>query len=159
MALELRTLMRSRAQLATLAERQRLARDLHDTVKQKAFALNMQLATARRVIGAVPGSERLEQAQKLTQQIQRELGELLDEMRSSDADLPLVERVRSRANDWSHTSSMPVALRLDDVPPLPVPTEDAGETPPFSVVVGPGAFGAGARSRIGRGTCRGRSGE
>ena len=125
MALELRTLMRSRAQLATLAERQRLARDLHDTVKQKAFALNMQLATARRVIGAVPGSERLEQAQKLTQQIQRELGELLDEMRSSDADLPLVERVRSRANDWSHTSGMPVTLRLDDVPPLPAPTEDA----------------------------------
>lgn len=125
MALELRTLMRSRAQLATLAERQRLARDLHDTVKQKAFALNMQLATARRVIGEVPGSDRLEQAQRLTQQIQRELGELLDEMRASDADLPLVERVRSRANDWSHTSGMSVALRLDDVPPLAAPTEDA----------------------------------
>jgi signal transduction histidine kinase len=125
MALELRTLMRSRAQPATLAERQRLARDLHDTVKQKAFALNMQLATARRVIGEVPGSDRLEQAQRLTQQIQRELGELLDEMRASDADLPLVERVRSRANDWSHTSGMSVALRLDDVPPLSAPTEDA----------------------------------
>lgn len=125
MALELRTLMRSRAQLATLAERQRLARDLHDTVKQKAFALNMQLATARRVIGDSPGSERLEQAQRLTQQIQRELGELLDEMRASDADLPLVERVRSRANDWSHTSGMAVALRLHDVPPLSPATEEA----------------------------------
>lgn len=125
MALDLRTLMRSRAQLATLAERQRLARDLHDTVKQKAFALNMQLATARRVIGDVHGSEPLAQAQRLTQQIQRELGELLDEMRASDADLPLVERLRSRANDWSHTSGMPVALSLDDLPPLPAPTEEA----------------------------------
>ena len=38
MAQDLKSLMRSRAQLATLEERQRLARDLHDTVKQKAFA-------------------------------------------------------------------------------------------------------------------------
>ena len=84
MAIDLKGLLRSRAQLATLAERQRLARDLHDTVKQKAFALNLQLATARRVLADTPGAERLEQAQRLTQQIQQELAQILDEMRASD---------------------------------------------------------------------------
>lgn len=118
MALDLRGLMRSRAQLATLAERQRLARDLHDTVKQKAFALNLQLATARRLLADAPAAERLDQAQKLTQQIQQELGQILDEMRSDSADLPFAERVRARAIDWSHTSGLVPALELEDMPAL-----------------------------------------
>jgi signal transduction histidine kinase len=125
MALDLRGLMRSRAQLATLAERQRLARDLHDTVKQKAFALNLQLATARRLIGEAQGSDRLEQAQRLTQQIQQELAQILDELRASDTELPLVERVRQRAIEWSHTSGLTPALALDDVPPLPAAQEES----------------------------------
>lgn len=125
MALDLKHLLRSRAQLATLAERQRLARDLHDTVKQKAFALNLQLATARRVLADAAGAERLEPAQRLTQQIQQELAEILEEMRASDAELPFAERLRTRANEWAHTSGMALAFDLDDVPPLPAPHEDS----------------------------------
>ncbi len=125
MALDLKGLLRSRAQLATLAERQRLARDLHDTVKQKAFALNMQLATARRVLGDTPGAERLEQAQRLTQQIQQELVQILDEMHASDAELPLAERLRTRATEWSHTSGMALAFDLADVPALATAFEDS----------------------------------
>ena len=125
MAIDLRGLLRSRAQLATLAERQRLARDLHDTVKQKAFALNLQLATARRLLGNVPGSERLEPAQRLTQQIQHELGQILDKLRVADSDLPLAERVRTRANEWAHTSGMSLGFSLDDVPSLAAATEEA----------------------------------
>lgn len=125
MALDLKGLLRTRAQLATLAERQRLARDLHDTVKQKAFALNLQLATARRVLADAPGAERLEAAQRLTQQIQQELAQILDEMRASDAELPLAERVRTRANEWAHTSGMALAFDLEDVPPLPAAIEES----------------------------------
>ena len=117
--------MRSRAQLATLAERQRLARDLHDTVKQKAFALNLQLATARRLIGETQGSDRLEQAQRLSQQIQQELAQILDELRASDTDLPLIERLRQRAIEWSHTSGLMPAFTLDDLPPLPGAQEES----------------------------------
>ncbi|MBL8244274.1 MAG: HAMP domain-containing protein, partial [Rhodanobacteraceae bacterium] len=47
MAADLKALFATRAQLATLEERRRLARDLHDTVKQKVFALSLQLAAAR----------------------------------------------------------------------------------------------------------------
>ncbi len=125
MAIDLKGLLRSRAQLATLAERQRLARDLHDTVKQKAFALNLQLATARRVLADTPGAERLDQAQRLTQQIQQELGQILDEMRASDAELPFAERLRSRANEWAHTSGMALGFDLDDVLTLPAPFEES----------------------------------
>ena len=124
MALDLKSLMRSRAQLATLAERQRLARDLHDTVKQKAFALNLQLATARRLLGAAPGADRLDQAQRLTQQIQQELAQILDEMRASDAELPFIERLRARAIDWAHTSGLLPVFSLDDLPPQPAALEE-----------------------------------
>ena len=124
MALDLRSLLRSRSQLAALAERQRLARDLHDTVKQKAFALNMQLATARRTLGDAAGAERLEPAQRLTQQIQQELGLILDELRASDAELPFAERLRVRANDWAHTSGASLGFAIDDVPSLAPAVED-----------------------------------
>lgn len=125
MALDLKGLLRSRAQLATLAERQRLARDLHDTVKQKAFALNLQLAAARRLLAETPAVPQLEQAQRLTQQIQQELGQILDEMRASDTDLPIAERVRTRANEWSHTSGATLGLCLDDIPSLATPIEES----------------------------------
>jgi signal transduction histidine kinase len=125
MALDLKSLLRSRAQLATLAERQRLARDLHDTVKQKAFALNLQLATARRMLGSEGGGERLEGAQRLTRQIQEELGQILDELRPKDSELPFAERIRMRANDWSHTSSATVGFDIEDIRTLAPATEDA----------------------------------
>lgn len=116
MALQLKDLLRSRAQLAALAERQRLARDLHDTVKQQAFALNLQLATLRRQFGGKPESQRLEQAEALSQQIQHELAQLLDELRAGDAELPFVARLRARAQTWSQTSGVKLDLQLDDVP-------------------------------------------
>ncbi|HET9032994.1 MAG TPA: sensor histidine kinase [Dokdonella sp.] len=125
MALDLKGLLRSRAQLAMLAERQRLARDLHDTVKQKAFALNLQLATARRMLGDTAGSERLELAQRLTQQIQQELAQILDEMRASDAELPFAERLRMRANDWAHSSGASLGFDINDVPSLAAGTEES----------------------------------
>jgi signal transduction histidine kinase len=125
MALDLKSLLRSRAQLATLAERQRLARDLHDTVKQKAFALNLQLATVRRMLGAEGGGERLEGAQRLTRQIQEELGQILDELRPKDSELPFAERIRMRANDWSHTSSATVGFAIEEIRTLAPATEDS----------------------------------
>jgi signal transduction histidine kinase len=125
MALELKTLMRSRAQLATLAERQRLARDLHDTVKQKAFALNLQLATMRRQLGDHPASERVVQAERLSQQIQQELVQILDEMRASDGELPFTTRLRTRALEWAQTSGIQLQLDMEEIFSLSPAIEDA----------------------------------
>jgi signal transduction histidine kinase len=117
MALELKALMRSRAQLATVAERQRLARDLHDTVKQQAFALNLQLAALRRQLVADPAvAERVAQAERLSQQMQKELAQILDELRASDTALPFGERLRARALEWAQVSGIALDLDLGDVP-------------------------------------------
>ncbi|MBS0556299.1 MAG: sensor histidine kinase [Proteobacteria bacterium] len=123
MALQLKDLLRSRAQLATLAERQRLARDLHDTVKQQAFALNLQLATLRRQLGTHPQAARLAQAEALSGQIQHELAQILDELRAGDAQLPLAERLRARAQAWSQTSGIALDLQLHDVTVPPATAE------------------------------------
>ena len=125
MALELKALLRSRAQLATLAERQRLARDLHDTVKQKAFALNLQLAGARRQLGDHPASERVAQAERLSQQIQQELAHILDELRASDSELPFAERLRVRAQEWAQISGVLLDLDLAELSGLPATHEEA----------------------------------
>ncbi len=125
MALELKDLLRSRAQLATLAERQRLARDLHDTVKQKAFALNMQLATARRQLNAHPAGANVAQAERLSQQIQQELVQILDEMRAADAELPLSQRLRRRSLEWAQVSGIVLDLDIVEIQSLAPATEEA----------------------------------
>jgi signal transduction histidine kinase len=125
MALELKALMQSRAQLATLSERQRLARDLHDTVKQQAFALNMQLAALRRQLGAGPAAERIAQAERLSGNIQRELAQILDELRGPDATLPFAERVRLRALEWAQVSGIALDCDLANVAGVPAETQDA----------------------------------
>jgi len=124
MALELRDLLRSRAQLATLAERARLARDLHDTVKQKAFALSMQLAGARRQLGEHPAGERVAQAEKLGQQIQQELAQILDELRAGDSALPFAARLRARAQEWAQLSGMQLDADIEEIPALSAVQED-----------------------------------
>jgi signal transduction histidine kinase len=125
MALQLKDLLQSRAQLATLAERQRLARDLHDTVKQKAFALSMQLAGARRQLDEHPAGERVAQAERLGQQIQQELAQILDELRASDSAMPFAARLRTRAQEWAQLSGMRLDVDIAELPALPAQTEDA----------------------------------
>jgi len=125
MALQLRDLLQSRAQLATLAERQRLARDLHDTVKQKAFALSLQLAGARRQLEGHPAGERIAQAEKLGQQIQQELAQILDELRASDSAMPFAARLRTRAQEWAQLSGIRLDVDIAELPALPAQHEDA----------------------------------
>jgi signal transduction histidine kinase len=121
MAAELRELVQTRGRLATLEERQRLARDLHDTVKQKAFALNLQLATATRMLaGAEAGvGMRIEEARRITEEIQRELAQILDELRAPEAAGSLAEQVRARAADFARRSGMAVALELESESGVP----------------------------------------
>ena len=64
--------------LAAAEERNRLARDLHDSAKQRAFALNLQLSAAR---GSVPantvGARLLDAALSLTSQLQQDLASVI----------------------------------------------------------------------------------
>jgi NarL family two-component system sensor histidine kinase LiaS len=83
MSEQLQELIRTRQQLAGMEERNRLARDLHDSVKQQVFAISMNLGTAETLWERDPGQARarLESAAQLAQQAQKELAVLIQTLR------------------------------------------------------------------------------
>jgi NarL family two-component system sensor histidine kinase LiaS len=75
MAEHLQNLLQTRQELATLDERNRLARELHDSVKQQVFATSMQVGAARASIDQDPQAAQahLAEAEQLSRQAQKEL--------------------------------------------------------------------------------------
>jgi len=67
--------------LAAEQERNRVARDLHDSVKQRAFALNLRLSIAREVMAPQdPGAAQVEAALALTGQLQQDLSNIMRQL-------------------------------------------------------------------------------
>lgn len=115
MAANLKALFATRAQLATLEERRRLARDLHDTVKQKVFALSLQLAAAREGNDAGRRQQRLDEAAALVEEIQRELADQLRELREdAGAAEDLIPALLRRLEDYSRRSGRAVDQDLPE---------------------------------------------
>jgi signal transduction histidine kinase len=115
MAASLKALFATRAQLATMEERRRLARDLHDTVKQKVFALSLQLAAAREGSDSTRRQQRLDEAAALVEEIQRELADQLRELREdAGAAEDLIPALQRRLEDFSRRSGLALDLALPD---------------------------------------------
>jgi signal transduction histidine kinase len=113
MAGELAEHLATRAELASLEERQRLARDLHDTVKQKAFALKLQLDAAHSMLDrdlARAGAS-VAESQRLVEEIQGELGTILNQLRSDSVDSALADRAHRIAADWARRSGLALQWR------------------------------------------------
>ncbi len=128
MAEELREVVALRQNLAASEERNRLARDLHDTVKQRAFALSMQIAATQALIEHDPtaAQTRLVEAEKLAHQIQHELVNILEELRPANATQPqptLSAALGEMLEDWSRQSGIPVTTRAEETSPLPLHTQ------------------------------------
>ncbi len=83
MAAELETLLITRQQLAAIEERNQLARDLHDSVKQNLTAAILQLNTAEILIQTQPeaAQQALQRAEDLAIQAQQELTNVILELR------------------------------------------------------------------------------
>jgi NarL family two-component system sensor histidine kinase LiaS len=83
MAAQLQGLMRARKELGILEERNRLARELHDSVKQQVFAIAMQLGSARACLPQDPqrAETHLARAADLAHQAQAELTNLIQALR------------------------------------------------------------------------------
>lgn len=121
MAAELRDLMALRQDIATLEERNRLARDLHDTVKQHLFAASMQLGAAKALLPTQPelALPRLEAANDLAQQAQKDLTSVLQELRPVSAQgAPLAILLKGHVADWSRRNAIPATFESDELPPL-----------------------------------------
>ena len=125
MAEELREVFALRQNLAASEERNRLARDLHDTVKQRAFALSMQIGATQALLehDAPAAQRRLAEAEKLSHQIQQERVTIIDELRphastSKGLTNELTSHFRDALNDWSRQTGIQTKLQADGFPPL-----------------------------------------
>jgi NarL family two-component system sensor histidine kinase LiaS len=103
-------------QLAAIKERTRLARDLHDSVKQKTFAALAQIGASRRMIPGQPerAAGYIEEAETLVHDVLQELVTMIQEMYPNN--LPergLADALRDYAVQWTRQSGILVELRTD----------------------------------------------
>ena len=116
MAGQLAHLLQARGDLAALEERNHLARDLHDSVKQQITAASFQLAAAGALFERDPQAARasLAEAEKLTQAAGRELNAILFELRPA-ALRPggLEQSLREYIAGWQRQNPVKVSLRCE----------------------------------------------
>ncbi len=112
---EIERLFEKTKELAVIEERNRLARDLHDSVKQKAFAAMAQLATAQTFISKNPSTARshLEEAETLVSEVIEELTFLIQEMYPLVLkEKGLVSVLHSYIYEWQERNSIQVNLEV-----------------------------------------------
>ena len=123
MARELQDFLSLRQALAKSDERNRLARELHDTVKQNVFAAAMQIAAARKLMPpeATKADARLAEAEKITQQVRRELTEILLELRPSESrNVGLAVTLREYLDEWIKRTGIAASVECENIPLAPV---------------------------------------
>lgn len=119
MALQVQNLLETRQQLASLEERQRVARDLHDSVKQQAFALTLLIGAAQSRLPSDPAAAQgqLCQASDLADQIRQELTAILQQLRPvALAGQGLQEALRTYTHQWSRASGIACEFPASGVP-------------------------------------------
>jgi two-component system, NarL family, sensor histidine kinase LiaS len=131
MAEQLQNLLQARQKLATLEERNRLARDLHDSVKQQVFAVAMPIGATKVLLTRdVNAAEaHLNEADKLIRQSQQELTSLIRELRPVALEgKGLVAALRELATGWTQQTNIVANLRVEGVEGtqvLPLTVEEA----------------------------------
>ncbi|MEK7807428.1 MAG: sensor histidine kinase [Chloroflexota bacterium] len=120
---QLHSLFSTRQQLTALEERNRLARDLHDSVKQQAFAISMNLGTAQLLWEKNPQEARakLQTAIELANQTQHELTSLIQTLRPAQLESQtLLPALRELLQTWEAQTkiitlySLPEQIQLSD---------------------------------------------
>jgi signal transduction histidine kinase len=128
MAEQIQTLLASRQALAVVDERNRLARDLHDTVKQHVFANALLVRAARQQLERDPDAARarLEEAERLAEQTQQELSNLIKALRPAAlADKGLLGILLAYTQEWAERTGILVDLRAQGERPTPLDVEEA----------------------------------
>ncbi len=128
MAEQLQHLLQTNQELATLEARNRLARELHDSVKQQVFASTMQIGAAKTVLVQHPETarEHLNEAEQLSRQAQSELTSLIRELRPvSLSGNGLIPALEVYVVDWSRQSDVQVEITATEEDTLPMDVEQA----------------------------------
>jgi NarL family two-component system sensor histidine kinase LiaS len=128
MAERVQNLMQTQQQLAQVEERNRLARELHDTVKQETFAVFMQVRAARNLLDSDPTTARkhLEAAEELIKTTQQDLGQIIGELRPAALEgQGLPTALRAALTTWSQHTRIPNTFKVRGERTLPLETEQA----------------------------------
>jgi len=126
MSQQLQGLMETRQELAALDERNRLARDLHDSVKQQVFAIRMNLGALQSLWGRDPekARTRLGAALQLTEQAQRELGELIQALRPGALEnKDLAAALPELLQEWGKAQGICAVYRVECPVAIPAQVE------------------------------------
>jgi signal transduction histidine kinase len=115
MASQLKDLLKRRQEMAVSEERNRLARDLHDSAKQQALAASFQLGTALTLFDRDPETAKnhLIEADHLVDSVRVELTDLIHELRpptmnGQDFNVSL----NDYAIEWAHQSGIEVSVDI-----------------------------------------------
>jgi len=128
MAQELESLLDTRRELAQIEERNRMARDLHDSVKQQAFAASAQISAARKLLSENPNKalENITAAERLMNALRKELTNLIQEMRSPALEgKGLAAALQDYSNNWSRQNETELEIRIQGERPLPLNIEQS----------------------------------
>jgi two-component system, NarL family, sensor histidine kinase LiaS len=128
MAEEIQNLLQARQELAALEERNRLARDLHDSVKQQVFATSMTLGAAESLWerDSEAAREKVAQALALCRQAQQELSGLLHELRPvALADKGLAVALREYVARWWRQTGIEATVAIQEERALEPEVEEA----------------------------------
>lgn len=115
-------------ELAALEERNRLARELHDSVKQLAFAVSGQLGAARSLLTSNPtaAGDHLSKAEALMDEVRQELSQLIHEMRPVALQgKGLATALREWCATWSSGNGIRLDVYVQGERSLPLETEQA----------------------------------
>ncbi|NWG07107.1 MAG: sensor histidine kinase [Chloroflexi bacterium] len=124
---ELKEAQQKLQELAVLEERNRLARDLHDSVKQQVFAISMQLGAARTALSesdkAYPS---VVEAERLAQQAGAELTSLINALRPPGLERRvLTDAIRGHVEEWSRQNKIEAEIKIDSDVAVNLQTEQA----------------------------------
>ena len=128
MAEQLHTLLATREELAAIEERNRLARDLHDSIKQNVFATALLVGAARTHLppDTLPAQTYLAEAEALAEQTRQELTALIRELRPARLeDKGLAVVLRDYAEGWSRSMGIAVAIQVQGERVIALDIEEA----------------------------------
>ncbi|MCA1012085.1 sensor histidine kinase [Halobacillus halophilus] len=120
-------LARSAHKAATIEERQRLARDLHDAVSQQLFALTMMAQAADRIIEKKPeqAKKQLKEITQMALQAQTEMRALLLHLRPVHlSGEPLGQGIASLIEELKQKCSLDFKVQMEEVSDLSKTTEE-----------------------------------
>ena len=114
---ELQAAQQRLRELAVLEERNRLARDLHDSVKQQVFAVSMQLGAARALLNKDnPAYSPVTEAEGLARQAGAELTTLIRQLRPPHLESKMLpEALQEYVTDWSRQNGIAADMKVDGI--------------------------------------------